>query len=185
MLARVFAKEGVRWVKGKATAARPCAFGAVSSAGHAVAVAPSTRGLSVDQLLAAQPVEVRGDVLLVAVGRAARVDGLGLGLAGVALTADDKVKAELSCGRRRYQALFSTFFFLFLSSSFFFSFSFFFFFFFFFCVAFFFVFQGISVNAKLRTSNQRVFAAGDCTGGPQYTHVAGFQVNKRRACLPD
>jgi hypothetical protein len=42
-------------------------------------------------LLAAPPVEVCGDVLLVAVGRAARVAGLGLDVAGVALTAGGKV----------------------------------------------------------------------------------------------
>lgn len=33
--------------------------------------------------------------------------------------------------------------------------------------------RGISVNAGLVTSNRRVFAIGDCTGGLQFTHVAG------------
>ncbi|MGH7045878.1 MAG: dihydrolipoyl dehydrogenase family protein [Stellaceae bacterium] len=32
--------------------------------------------------------------------------------------------------------------------------------------------QGIAVDARLRTSNRRVFAAGDVAGGPQFTHVA-------------
>jgi pyruvate/2-oxoglutarate dehydrogenase complex dihydrolipoamide dehydrogenase (E3) component len=31
---------------------------------------------------------------------------------------------------------------------------------------------GITVNARLRTSNRRVFAIGDVAGGPQFTHVA-------------
>ena len=33
---------------------------------------------------------------------------------------------------------------------------------------------GIAVDAKLKTSNRRVFAIGDCTGGLQFTHVAGY-----------
>lgn len=33
----------------------------------------------------------------------------------------------------------------------------------------------VSVDASLRTSNTRIFAAGDVTGGPAFTHVAGFQ----------
>ncbi len=32
---------------------------------------------------------------------------------------------------------------------------------------------GISVDARLRSSNRRVFAIGDVAGGPQFTHVAG------------
>lgn len=32
--------------------------------------------------------------------------------------------------------------------------------------------KGITVDAGLRTSNRRVFAIGDCTGGLQFTHVA-------------
>jgi pyruvate/2-oxoglutarate dehydrogenase complex dihydrolipoamide dehydrogenase (E3) component len=34
--------------------------------------------------------------------------------------------------------------------------------------------QGIVVDARLRTSNRRVFAIGDVAGGPQFTHVAGY-----------
>jgi pyruvate/2-oxoglutarate dehydrogenase complex dihydrolipoamide dehydrogenase (E3) component len=30
------------------------------------------------------------------------------------------------------------------------------------------------VDARLRTTNKRVFAAGDIAGGPQFTHVAGY-----------
>jgi pyruvate/2-oxoglutarate dehydrogenase complex dihydrolipoamide dehydrogenase (E3) component len=33
--------------------------------------------------------------------------------------------------------------------------------------------NGITVDARLRTSNRRIFAAGDVTGGPQFTHLAG------------
>jgi pyruvate/2-oxoglutarate dehydrogenase complex dihydrolipoamide dehydrogenase (E3) component len=32
--------------------------------------------------------------------------------------------------------------------------------------------QGITVDARLRTTNRRAFAIGDVTGGPQFTHVA-------------
>jgi pyruvate/2-oxoglutarate dehydrogenase complex dihydrolipoamide dehydrogenase (E3) component len=34
--------------------------------------------------------------------------------------------------------------------------------------------QGIIVDARLRTTNRRVFAIGDVAGGPQFTHVAGY-----------
>lgn len=34
--------------------------------------------------------------------------------------------------------------------------------------------KGIQVNAYLRTSNSRVYAIGDCIGGYQFTHVAGY-----------
>jgi len=34
--------------------------------------------------------------------------------------------------------------------------------------------QGITVDARQRTSNTRVFAIGDVAGGPQFTHVAGY-----------
>ncbi len=34
--------------------------------------------------------------------------------------------------------------------------------------------QGIKVDARLRTSNKRVFAMGDVIGGYQFTHVAGY-----------
>ncbi|HWT31212.1 MAG TPA: FAD-dependent oxidoreductase [Propylenella sp.] len=35
--------------------------------------------------------------------------------------------------------------------------------------------QGIRVNARLRTSNRRVYAIGDAVGGPQFTHWASYQ----------
>ncbi len=35
--------------------------------------------------------------------------------------------------------------------------------------------SGINVNARLRTRNRKVFAAGDVAGGPQFTHVASHQ----------
>jgi pyruvate/2-oxoglutarate dehydrogenase complex dihydrolipoamide dehydrogenase (E3) component len=35
--------------------------------------------------------------------------------------------------------------------------------------------QGITVDARLRTTNRRAFAIGDVTGGPQFTHVALYQ----------
>ena len=35
--------------------------------------------------------------------------------------------------------------------------------------------KGIQVDAGLRTTNRRVYAIGDCTGGPAFTHVAGAQ----------
>jgi pyruvate/2-oxoglutarate dehydrogenase complex dihydrolipoamide dehydrogenase (E3) component len=60
--------------------------------------------------------------LLVAVGRRARVDDMGLDLAGIAVTP-----------------------------------------------------KGIRVNAGLKTTNRFVYAIGDCTGGPAFTHVAGYQ----------
>ncbi len=34
--------------------------------------------------------------------------------------------------------------------------------------------RGIMVDARLRTTNKRVFAIGDVTGGPQFTHVASY-----------
>jgi pyruvate/2-oxoglutarate dehydrogenase complex dihydrolipoamide dehydrogenase (E3) component len=34
--------------------------------------------------------------------------------------------------------------------------------------------RGITVDARLRTSNARVFAIGDVAGGPQFTHIAGY-----------
>ena len=33
---------------------------------------------------------------------------------------------------------------------------------------------GVTVDARLRSSNKRVFAVGDCAGGPAFTHVAGY-----------
>jgi pyruvate/2-oxoglutarate dehydrogenase complex dihydrolipoamide dehydrogenase (E3) component len=35
--------------------------------------------------------------------------------------------------------------------------------------------KGIAVDAGLRTTNRRVYAIGDCNGGPAFTHVAGHQ----------
>ncbi len=35
--------------------------------------------------------------------------------------------------------------------------------------------KGIQVGRGLRTTNRRVYAIGDCTGGPAFTHVAGHQ----------
>lgn len=34
--------------------------------------------------------------------------------------------------------------------------------------------RGITVDARLRSSNRRVFAIGDVCGGPQFTHIAGY-----------
>lgn len=34
--------------------------------------------------------------------------------------------------------------------------------------------KGITVDARLVTSNRRVFAIGDVAGGPQFTHIAGY-----------
>jgi len=34
--------------------------------------------------------------------------------------------------------------------------------------------KGITVDARLRTSNKKVFAIGDVTGGLQFTHVSGY-----------
>lgn len=64
---------------------------------------------------------VSGSHLLVAVGRKANVDGLGLEAANVKHTL-----------------------------------------------------RGIDVNSGLRTSNRKVYAIGDCAGGLQFTHVAGY-----------
>lgn len=77
--------------------------------------------------------EVTGDVLLVAVGRAADLSGLNLERAGV------------ESGP-----------------------------------------QGIPVDRGLRTSQRHIYAAGDCTGGFQFTHYAGWQafMAVRNAFLP-
>ena len=65
---------------------------------------------------------IKGDAVLVAVGRRARVDGLGLDRAGIEHSA-----------------------------------------------------RGIAVDDYLRTSVKHIYAAGDCAGGYQFTHYAGFQ----------
>ena len=45
---------------------------------------------------------------------------------------------------------------------------------------------GIQVNDHLRTTQQHIYAAGDCTGGYQFTHYAGWQafMAARNAFLP-
>jgi len=65
--------------------------------------------------------EIHGSHLLVAAGRTANVEGLGLDAAGIEYTP-----------------------------------------------------KGIAVDARLRTTNKRVFAIGDVAGGYQFTHVAGY-----------
>ena len=35
--------------------------------------------------------------------------------------------------------------------------------------------RGIIVDKGLKTANRRIYAIGDCIGGPQFTHVAGYQ----------
>jgi pyruvate/2-oxoglutarate dehydrogenase complex dihydrolipoamide dehydrogenase (E3) component len=64
---------------------------------------------------------IEGSHLLVATGRRANVEGLGLDEAGVAYTP-----------------------------------------------------KGIKVDARLRTTNKHIYAAGDVIGGPQFTHVASY-----------
>lgn len=47
--------------------------------------------------------------------------------------------------------------------------------------------QGIQVNAKLQTSNRRIYACGDVIGGYQFTHIAAYQaftVLKNTLALP-
>lgn len=46
--------------------------------------------------------------------------------------------------------------------------------------------RGIQTDRNLRTSNPRVYAAGDCTGGLQFTHYAAWQgaLAVRNALLP-
>ena len=34
--------------------------------------------------------------------------------------------------------------------------------------------SGVRVDARLRTANRRIYAAGDVAGGPQFTHIAGY-----------
>lgn len=45
---------------------------------------------------------------------------------------------------------------------------------------------GITVDCFLRTTRHHIFAAGDCTGGPQFTHYAAWQgfMATRNALLP-
>lgn len=46
--------------------------------------------------------------------------------------------------------------------------------------------QGVKVNDSLRTNQGHIYAAGDCTGGYQFTHYAGWQafMAVRNALLP-
>jgi pyruvate/2-oxoglutarate dehydrogenase complex dihydrolipoamide dehydrogenase (E3) component len=46
--------------------------------------------------------------------------------------------------------------------------------------------KGIVVDDRLRTSAHHIYAAGDCTGGYQFTHYAGWQAFQaaRNALLP-
>ena len=46
--------------------------------------------------------------------------------------------------------------------------------------------RGIEVNAKLQTSARHIYAAGDCIGGAQFSHLAGWQAFQavRNALLP-
>ncbi len=101
VLETVFAREGVEWVRGRASAFR--------RGGGTIIVTVGDR-------------ELCGDMLLVATGRTPNVEGLELSKAGVTYSR-----------------------------------------------------KGIRVNAKLQTSAEHIYAAGDCTGGPQFTHYAGWQ----------
>lgn len=78
-------------------------------------------GIRVIAERAGESLSITGSHLLVAAGRAANVEGLGLDAAGVTYTE-----------------------------------------------------RGISVDARLRTTNRRIFAIGDVTGRQQFTHVAGY-----------
>lgn len=111
-LERVLQREGVRFVRGKATSAR--------RDGDAIVVGTADE-------------EARGELLLVATGRAPSVEGLDLEKAGV------QVKAK-----------------------------------------------GIPVDDHLRTNVKNIYAAGDVTGGFQFTHFAGWQAFQaiRNALLP-
>ncbi|MCA8909377.1 MAG: FAD-dependent oxidoreductase, partial [Rhodospirillaceae bacterium] len=71
-----------------------------------------------------RPIRIAGSHLLVAVGRRAMVDGLGLDQAGVAHTP-----------------------------------------------------ASITVDRRLRTTNKHIYAIGDVTGGPQFTHVAAHHAS--------
>ncbi|HEV8310115.1 MAG TPA: FAD-dependent oxidoreductase [Methylomirabilota bacterium] len=112
-LGRVFAREGIDLVQGRVSAVR--------RDGETSVLRVADR-------------EVRGDLLLVAVGRTPRVDGLGLETIGVKYSATD----------------------------------------------------GIAVDRRLRTTVSHIYAAGDCVGGYQFTHFAGWQAFHavRNALLP-
>ena len=78
-------------------------------------------GVALELELDGEKRTIEGSALLVAAGRKANVDGLGLDAAGVAHSA-----------------------------------------------------KGIRVDARLRTSNSRIYAIGDVAGGLQFTHVANY-----------
>lgn len=86
-----------------------------------VSVAPAEAGVAVTIEQEGERRTVAGSHLLLAVGRAPTIEGLGLEAAGIEY---DKT--------------------------------------------------GITVDDRLRTSNRRVFAAGDVTGDLQFTHMAGY-----------
>jgi pyruvate/2-oxoglutarate dehydrogenase complex dihydrolipoamide dehydrogenase (E3) component len=81
-------------------------------------------GLAVTAEIDGAPVKITGSHLLVAAGRRANVDGIGLEEAGIEHSP-----------------------------------------------------KGIAIDARLRTSNRRVFAIGDVTGAFQFTHMAAQQAN--------
>lgn len=112
LLDRIFAQEGIERIAARAESVR--------SDGDAIIVHTGVG-------------EAIGDLLLVAVGRAPIVDGLGLEAAGV-----------------RYSE------------------------------------RGIVVNDHLQTTARHIYAAGDVIGGPQFSHLAGWQGFQavRNALLP-
>lgn len=112
VLANVFSTEGIVWIHARATA--------VHQTDEVFTVSTSSG-------------DVRGDMLLIATGRAPVVQGLALERAGVRYTA-----------------------------------------------------EGITVDDDLRSSARNIYAAGDVLGGPQYSHLAGWQGFQatRNALLP-
>ncbi|MEE8283665.1 MAG: FAD-dependent oxidoreductase [Alphaproteobacteria bacterium] len=84
-------------------------------------VAPEGAAIRVTLERQGATTQIEGSHLLVAVGRAANVEGMGLAEAGVAHTP-----------------------------------------------------RGIEVDARLRTTNRKIFAIGDVAGGYKFTHVAGY-----------
>ena len=116
VIARRFADEGVAVLTGDGV--------------RAVSQSGSGSGVRIET---SSGLEVEADTLLVAAGRRANVEGMGLDAAGVAYGP-----------------------------------------------------EGIRVDRHLRTTAKGVYAAGDVTGGPQFTHYAGWQgfMAVRNAFLP-
>jgi len=116
VMQRVFEREGIRFAWGRAKSAR--------QEGDQIVV---------EIARADAPAEARGDLLLIASGRAPAVAGLDLEKAGV-----------------NYSE------------------------------------RGIPVDSRLRTNVKHIYAAGDVTGGYQFTHFAGWQAFQaaRNALLP-